>query len=53
MYNTAYGLSIALLCMVAHLLLSAAMKKVVSDMESFSLRLENMIGDSTSGGDGA
>ncbi|GAB4563327.1 MAG: MotA/TolQ/ExbB proton channel family protein [Haliangiales bacterium] len=45
MYNTAYGLSIALLCMVAHLLLSTAMKRVVSDLESFSLRLENMLGD--------
>ena len=37
MYNTAYGLSIALLCMIAHLLLSAAMKRVVSDLEAFSL----------------
>ncbi|WP_428261560.1 MotA/TolQ/ExbB proton channel family protein [Haliangium sp.] len=45
MYNTAYGLSIALLCMVAHLLLSTAMKRVVSDLESFSLRLENLLGD--------
>jgi biopolymer transport protein ExbB len=45
MYNTAFGLSIALVCMVAHLLLSTAMKRVVSDLESFSLRLENMLGD--------
>jgi biopolymer transport protein ExbB len=45
MYNTAFGLSIALICMVAHLLLSTAMKRVVSDLESFSLRLENMLGD--------
>jgi biopolymer transport protein ExbB/TolQ len=45
MYNTAYGLSIALLCMVGHLLLSSASKKVVADLESFSLRLENMLGD--------
>lgn len=45
MYNTAYGLGIALLCMVAHLLLSSAMKKVVADLEAFSMRLENVIAD--------
>ncbi len=45
MYNTAFGLSIALLCMVAHLMLSAASKKVIADLESFSLRLENMLGE--------
>ena len=49
MYNTAYGLSIALLCMVGHLLLSTASKKVVSDLESFSLKLENMLGDGRTG----
>ncbi|HLU68240.1 MAG TPA: MotA/TolQ/ExbB proton channel family protein [Kofleriaceae bacterium] len=49
MYNTAMGLGIALLCMVAHLLLSTASKKVVSDLESFSLKLENLLGDSPSG----
>lgn len=45
MYNTAFGLSIALLCMLGHLLLSSASKKVVADLESFSLKLENMLGD--------
>jgi biopolymer transport protein ExbB len=45
MYNTAMGLGIALLCMVAHLLLSTASKKVVADLESFSLKLENLLGD--------
>jgi len=45
MYNTAMGLGIALLCMVAHLLLSTASKKVVSDLESFSLKLENLLGE--------
>ena len=48
MYNTAFGLSIALLCMIGHLLLSAAMKKVVSDLEAFSLRFENLLADSGS-----
>jgi len=45
MYNTAFGLGIALVCMVGHLLLSAAMKKVVSDLEAFSLRFENLLAE--------
>ena len=49
MYNTAFGLAIALLCMLGHLLLSAAMKKVVSDLETFSLRFENLLADGTAG----
>ncbi len=50
MYNTAFGLFIALICMVGHLLLSAAMKKVISDLEAFSLRFENLLADGASGG---
>jgi biopolymer transport protein ExbB len=49
MYNTAFGLSIALLCMVGHLLLSAAMKKVIADLEAFSLRFENLLADGSAG----
>ena len=49
MYNTAMGLGIALLCMVAHLLLSTASKKVVGDLESFSLKLENLLGEGQAG----
>jgi biopolymer transport protein ExbB len=49
MYNTAMGLGIALLCMVSHLLLSTASKKVVSDLESFSLKLENLLGEGQGG----
>ncbi len=45
MYNTAFGLGIALLCMIAHLLLSSAMKKTVSDLEAFSLRFENLLAE--------
>jgi biopolymer transport protein ExbB/TolQ len=45
MYNTAFGLSIALVCMIAHLMLSAAMKKTVSDLEAFSLRFENLLAE--------
>jgi biopolymer transport protein ExbB len=51
MYNTLFGLSIAVVCMVGHLLLSAAMKKVVADLEAFSLRFENLLADG--GGSGA
>jgi biopolymer transport protein ExbB/TolQ len=50
MYNTAYGLSIALLCMLAHLLLSSQMKKVISDLETFSLKFENLLADGGGGG---
>lgn len=53
MYNTAYGLGIALLCMLGHLLLSTASKRVISDLESFSLRLENMLGEQGGGAAGA
>src|SRR5688572_22122097 len=45
MYNTAAGLFIAVICMVAHLILAAAAKRVMADLESFSLRLENMLGE--------
>ena len=49
MYNTAFGLGIALLCMLGHLLLSAAMKKVIADLEAFSLRFENLLADGGAG----
>lgn len=45
MYNTAFGLGIALLCMLAHLLLSTASKKVIADLDGFSLKFENMLGE--------
>ena len=45
MYNTSAGLFIAVVCMVAHLILSSAAKRVTSDLESFSLRLENLLGE--------
>jgi biopolymer transport protein ExbB/TolQ len=49
MYNTAIGLFIAVVCMVSHLILSAAAKRVLGDLEAFSLRLENMLGDGGTG----
>jgi biopolymer transport protein ExbB/TolQ len=53
MYNTAYGLGIALICMIAHLLISTAMKKVVADLEAFNLRFENLIAEGAVGSGGA
>lgn len=50
MYNTAYGLGIALICMIGHLLLSGAMKKVIADLEAFSLRFENLLAEGASSG---
>ena len=35
--------------MIGHLLLSAAMKKVVSDLEAFSLRFENLLAEGAAG----
>lgn len=49
MYNTAFGLGIALVCMIAHLLLSTASKRVMADLEGFSLKFENMLGDGKDG----
>ena len=43
--NTAMGLAIAVTCMIAHLFLSAAAKKVVADLEGFTLKLENLLAD--------
>jgi len=49
MYNTAFGLGIALVCMVGHLLLSTASKKVIADLDAFSMRLENLLAEQSSG----
>jgi biopolymer transport protein ExbB/TolQ len=43
MLNTALGLGIALLCMTAHLLISGQAKKIISDLESTSAKLTNLL----------
>ncbi|MEI8257794.1 MAG: MotA/TolQ/ExbB proton channel family protein, partial [Deltaproteobacteria bacterium] len=43
MYNTALGLGIALLCMVAHMLISGRAKTIIADMESTSAKLTNLL----------
>jgi biopolymer transport protein ExbB/TolQ len=51
--NTALGLGIAVTCIVAHAVLSAASKKQVADLEAFSLKLENLLAESAQGGPAA
>ncbi len=43
MNNTALGLSIAVTCMVAHLFLSGLARRQQSELEIFSLKLENLL----------
>jgi len=50
--NTALGLGIAVSCIVAHAILSAASKKQVSDLEAFSLKLENLLAESAQSSSG-
>ena len=43
MNNTAFGLTIAVACIVAHLLLSSKAKSMIEDIEYNALRLENLL----------
>ncbi len=45
LYNTAIGLMGALLCMVAHLVYSTLSKKILADLDAFTLKFENLLGD--------
>lgn len=47
--NTAMGLGIAVTCIVAHAVLSAASKKQVADLEAFQLKLENLLAEAAQG----
>lgn len=49
MYNTAFGLGIAVTCMIAHVLLSSVSKKQQQQLEAFSMKLENMLGETAHG----
>lgn len=44
MNNTAFGLGIAVTCIVAHLLLSSKAKAMIDELELTSIRMENMLG---------
>ena len=43
MWNTALGLGIAVLCMIFHLYLHSAAKKIKQDMELATMKLENLL----------
>ncbi|MBI2897063.1 MAG: MotA/TolQ/ExbB proton channel family protein [Deltaproteobacteria bacterium] len=43
MNNTALGLGIAVTCMIAHLFLSGASKRIAADLERTAVKLENLL----------
>jgi biopolymer transport protein ExbB/TolQ len=43
MNNTAYGLLIAIFCMVFHLILTNLTKKIIEDIDQYSVKLENLL----------
>jgi biopolymer transport protein ExbB/TolQ len=43
MYNTAFGLAIAVLCMIAHVLLHTRSKNILHDLESTTERVFNLL----------
>lgn len=43
LYNTAFGLIIAVICITGHLVLSSQVRGIVEDLELHSLKLENML----------
>ncbi len=49
MNNTWLGLAIAVTCMIGHVFLNAASKKQQHELESFSMKLENLLAESTQG----
>jgi len=48
--NTALGLGIAVTAIIGHAIVSAFSKKQVADVEAFSLKLENLLAESGTGG---
>lgn len=49
MNNTAFGLSIAVMCIIGHLLLTNRSKSMIEEMELNAMRLENLLAQRTSG----
>jgi biopolymer transport protein ExbB/TolQ len=50
MNTTAFGLIVAIPCMIAHLVLSGVTKKIIDEIDLYSVKLENLlISRSTSG----
>ncbi|MGC3996162.1 MAG: MotA/TolQ/ExbB proton channel family protein [Anaeromyxobacter sp.] len=50
MNNTAFGLTIAVVCIVAHLLLTSKAKSMIDEVEFNALRLENLLSRRAEGG---
>jgi len=53
MNNTAFGLAIAVTCIVAHLMLTSKSKSMIEEIEFNALRLENMLARRSGGESGA
>jgi biopolymer transport protein ExbB len=49
MNNTAFGLMIAVTCIIAHMVLNTKSKSIIEDVEFQALRLENMLSQRTAG----
>jgi len=43
MNNTAYGLAIAIFCMIFHLILTNMTKKIIEEIDQYSVKLENLL----------
>jgi len=43
MNNTAYGLTIAIFCMIFHLFLTNTTKKIIEEIDQYSVKLENLL----------
>ena len=43
MYTTAFGLIVAVPCMIAHLFLAATVKKITDEIDLYSVKLENLL----------
>ena len=50
MNNTAFGLSIAVVCIIGHLLLTNRSKAMIEEIELDSMKLENMLARRVNGG---
>jgi len=49
MLNTAFGLSIAVTCIIGHLFLSNVTRKIIDEMDQYSVKLENMLSSRNKG----
>jgi biopolymer transport protein ExbB len=43
MYTTAFGLGIAVICMIGHMFLTNMTKKIIDEIDQYSVKLENLL----------